>query len=167
MNAQRALFLDRDGVINVDHGYVATTDRFEFTPTALQAIAQATQAGWRVFIVTNQSGVARGYYDLKAVETLHAWLRNKVVEAGGRIDDIRICPYHPDGTVAAFATACDWRKPGPGMILDLLKTWKLNPANCLLIGDQPTDLEAAAAAGIKAYLFPGGDLAAFLKPLLS
>lgn len=162
-----ALFLDRDGVINLDHGHVGTRDRFEFTTTAREAVAQATSAGWHVFIVTNQSGVARGHYSEQDVASLHHWLQAQMLQAGGTIDDIRYCPFHPKAVIADYAAGSDWRKPAPGMLLDLIRAWELTPSNCVLVGDQPTDLQAAAAAGVAGHLFPGGDLAAFIAPLLS
>ncbi len=162
-----ALFLDRDGVINADHGYVGTRERFEFTPTALAAIARASAAGWHVFIVTNQSGVARGLYTEADVQSLHEWLLDQALQAGGTIDDIRYCPYHPDGSVAAYARASDWRKPGPGMLLDLIGRWQLDPARCHLIGDQPSDLQAADAAGIAGHHFDGGDLDALVARVMA
>ena len=164
---RRALFLDRDGVINVDHGYVGTRERFTFTRTARAAIAAATDAGWHVFIVTNQSGVARGFYDEAAVHALHVWLRDQALMAGGTIDDIRYCPFHPEGTVAEYACTHEWRKPEPGMLLDLIRAWELDPARCLLVGDQPSDLAAATAAGVPSVLFDGGDLAALVAPRLA
>ncbi len=164
---RRALFLDRDGVINIDHGHVGSRERFEFTATSLAAIAMATDAGWHVFIVTNQSGVARGHYTEAAVQSLHGWLHNQVLLAGGTIDDIRYCPTHPEGIVPEYARVSDWRKPAPGMMLDLIRTWELDPARCFLVGDQPTDLQAASASGMASYLFSGGDLAAFVAPLLA
>jgi len=164
---RRALFLDRDGVVNVDHGYVGSREQFEFTATARQAIRQATDAGWHVFIVTNQSGVARGFYDEAAVVSLHAWVRDQVLLAGGTIDDIRYCPFHPEGVIPEYAMASDWRKPQPGMLLDLIRAWEIDPAKCLMVGDQRTDLAAAKAAGVPAVLFDGGDLAALVAPFLS
>ncbi len=152
---RRALFLDRDGVINIDHGHVGTADRFEFTPTARQAVALATNAGWHVFIVTNQSGVARGYYTEQDVATLHHRLQALMIEAGGTIDDIRYCPFHPEAAIAAYAATSDWRKPAPGMLLDLIRAWELTPGACVLVGDQQTDVQAAVAAGMPGHLFPG------------
>jgi D,D-heptose 1,7-bisphosphate phosphatase len=163
--ARPALFLDRDGVINVDHGWVGTRERFEWIPGARDAIAAATADGWHVFVVTNQSGVARGFYDEASVHTLHAWLLEQVLAVGGTIDDVRYCPYHPDASVEQYRGAHAWRKPEPGMILDLIRAWRLDPTRCRLVGDQPSDIAAAHAAGIQGHLFPGGNLASFVAGL--
>jgi D,D-heptose 1,7-bisphosphate phosphatase len=163
---RRAVFLDRDGILNVDHGYVGTRDRFAWVDGAREAVALASDAGWHVFIVTNQSGVARGHYDEAAVVTLMGWVADEMRAAGGTIDDIRYCPYHPAADVAAYRQSHPWRKPQPGMLLDLIRAWGVDPAGCLMIGDQQTDMQAAAAAGIQGHLFPGGNLLAFLRLLL-
>jgi D,D-heptose 1,7-bisphosphate phosphatase len=163
---RRALFLDRDGVINVDHGYVGSRDRFEWMPGAHEAIRAATDAGWHVFVITNQSGVARGLYDEAAVMALHGWMTDEVQCAGGNIDDTRYCPFHPDGIVPAYRKVSDWRKPAPGMLLDLMRGWELDRARCLLIGDQDSDMAAAAAAGMEALRFSGGNLLEFVRPIL-
>lgn len=161
-----ALFLDRDGVINVDHGWVGTRDRFEFMPGALDAIGAASDAGWHVFVVTNQSGIARGHYTEADFAALSDWMLGEIRAAGGTVDDLRYCPTHPEAPLPAYRKESDFRKPGPGMILELLARWELDKARCVMIGDQPTDLEAASGAGIRAALFPGGNLARFLTPLL-
>jgi D,D-heptose 1,7-bisphosphate phosphatase len=165
LRGRRALFLDRDGVINVDHGHVGSRDRFEWVPGALDAIGQATALGWHVFIVTNQSGVARGFYDEAGVRALLAWIADEARRHGGTIDDFRYCPFHPKAALPAFRALSDWRKPAPGMLRDLIRAWELDPARCVMIGDQPTDIQAAAAAGISGYLFPGGNLASFLRSI--
>ena len=164
--ARPALFLDRDGVCNIDHGWVGTRDRFEWTPGARAAIRLAHARGWHVFVVTNQSGVARGLYDEAAVQDLHRWMLEEVLHAGGTIDDVRYCPFHPEAAVPAYRRNSSWRKPEPGMILDLLRAWDLDPGRCALVGDQATDMAAAAAAGVAGHLFPGGDLAEFVRPIL-
>ncbi|HEY1935258.1 MAG TPA: HAD-IIIA family hydrolase [Acetobacteraceae bacterium] len=163
---RRALFLDRDGVLNVDHGHVGTRERFEWMPGALEAVRFATEAGWHVFVVTNQSGVARGHYDETAVRDLMAWIAGEARAAGGTIDDYRYCPYHEEAAVEAYRRAHDWRKPAPGMLLDLIRAWELDPARCVMIGDQPTDMEAAAGARIPAHLFRGGNLLEFVRPIV-
>ena len=164
---RRALFLDRDGVINVDHGHVGTRERFDWMPGAIETIRAATDRGFHVFVVTNQSGIARGFYNEAQLAALHDWMANEIRAAGGTLDDLRFCPFHPEGTVEAYCQTSDWRKPAPGMLLDLIAKWELTPSRCLLIGDQPTDLAAAAAAGVPAYRFAGADLAAFALPLLA
>jgi D-glycero-D-manno-heptose 1,7-bisphosphate phosphatase len=161
-----ALFLDRDGVINRDHGYIGSIDRFDWTDTAREAIRAASEAGWHVFVVTNQSGVARGLYDEAAVRHLLDWMADEARRAGGTIDDMRYCPYHPEASVAAYRRDSDWRKPAPGMLLDLIRTWGVDPAASVLVGDQPTDLQAAAAAGVAAHLFTGGDLHALVARIV-
>ena len=164
---RRALFLDRDGVCNVDHGWVGTRERFEWVAGARQAIAAATRRGWHVFLVTNQSGVARGHYTEDDVRVLHRWMLDEVLAEGGTIDDSRYCPFHPEAVLPAYRGASSWRKPGPGMLLDLLRAWRLDPARCLMVGDQPSDMATAAAAGMPGHLFPGGNLLDFVTPLLT
>ncbi len=162
-----AVFLDRDGTINVDHGWVGARDRFEWIDGAREAIRMATEAGRHVFIVTNQSGVARGHYDEAAVAALHAWLADEVRRAGGTIDDLRYCPDHPEALLPAYRRLTDWRKPGAGMILDLMRAWDVDPAHSFMVGDQPSDLAAAETAGIAGHRFTGGNLAHFIAPLLA
>jgi D-glycero-D-manno-heptose 1,7-bisphosphate phosphatase len=163
---RKALFLDRDGVLNVDHGFVGCRDRFEWTDGALDAIRYATEAGWHVFVVTNQSGVARGFYTEDAVRHLLDWMAGEALAAGGTIDDVRFCPFHPQAEVAAYRQAHPWRKPLPGMLLDLIDAWELDPKRAVMVGDQATDMQAAAAAGVAGHLFRGGNLLDFLRPIL-
>ena len=162
-----ALILDRDGVINVDHGWVGAREHFEFMPGAVEAVSMATARGWHVFVVTNQSGVARGHYDEAAVAALHGWMAEEIRAAGGTVDDIRYCPFHPEAALPQYRCVSDWRKPAPGMILDLIRAWRLDPRRCVMVGDQPSDMQAASGAKIAGHLFPGGNLAAFVAPLLT
>jgi D-glycero-D-manno-heptose 1,7-bisphosphate phosphatase len=166
LRGRRALFLDRDGVVNIDHGYVSSRDRFDWIPGALDAIRHATASGWHVFIVTNQAGVGRGRYDEAAVRSLLDWVADEARRHGGTVDDARYCPFHPDATVPAYRALSDWRKPGPGMLLDLIRAWELDPARCVMIGDQRTDVQAALGAGVAGHLFPGGNLLSFIQPIL-
>lgn len=164
---RRALILDRDGVLNLDHGYVGTRDRWDWVEGAREATAAATAAGWHVFVATNQSGIARGMYDEAAFATLQDWVADRLRAAGGTIDDWRYCPFHPDAAVTRYRADSDRRKPAPGMLLDLMRAWELSPADCVMIGDQPTDMAAAAAAGIAGHRFPGGRLDDFLAPIIA
>ena len=161
-----AIFFDRDGVLNVDHGYVHKAEAFEWIEGAVAAVKAANDRNLFTFLVTNQAGVARGYYDESAIHDLHRHVQAVLRAQGAHLDDIRHCPHHPEGAVAAYAKACDWRKPGPGMIKDLAAGWPIDLARSQLIGDNPTDVEAARRAGVAGTLFEGGDLNLALAPLI-
>jgi len=130
------------------------------------AVAAAGDRGWHVFVATNQSGVARGRYDEAAVRALHAWMDDSIRASGGTVDDWRFCPYHEDASVQGYRQCSPWRKPGPGMLQDLMRAWALDPARCVMVGDQPSDIGAAQAAGIAGHLFTTGDLHSFVTGLL-
>ncbi len=158
-----AVFLDRDGILNVDHGYVYAPDQVEWVPGAKEAVKLMNDVGYYMFVVTNQAGVAKGLYREEAIRALHRWMAQELAAAGASIDDWRYCPYHPEGSLAEYRAAHDWRKPNPGMLLDLFAHWPIEREGSFLIGDKISDIEAAEAAGIPGYLFEGGDLTSFLQ----
>lgn len=162
-----ALFLDRDGVINHDDHYVSRPERLRWMDGAADAIRLANDLGLHVFVVTNQAGVAKGHHSEADVQALHRWMAAELRRAGAHVDDWRYCPYHPDATVPGYAAVHPWRKPAPGMLNDLMAHWPVNRAHSLMVGDQPSDLAAAAAAGVASLHFTGGNLHAALAPRLA
>lgn len=161
-----AVFFDRDGVINLDKGYLHKAEGFELVEGAAEAIAACNMAGFLVFIVTNQGGVGLGLYDEAAVEALHAHMRAVLAAKGAHIDDIRYCPHHPEAVNARHRADCDWRKPGPGMILDVMRCWPVDARHSFLVGDRDRDVAAAHAAGIAGHLFAGGNLFPLVRKLI-
>jgi D-glycero-D-manno-heptose 1,7-bisphosphate phosphatase len=162
-----AIFFDRDGVLNEDSGYVFEIDRLKWIDGAREAVKVANDAGYLVFVVTNQSGVARGLYEETQVEALHKWMEADLAKIGAHIDAFEYCPYHPEAPIERYRQVSSRRKPAPGMINELVERFHVDVSRSILIGDKPTDLEAAQAAGIRGYLFSGQNLAHFLTSILA
>lgn len=149
---RKAAFLDRDGVINKDKAYVHRWQDFEFVPGAIEGMRQLQDAGYALVIVTNQSGLARGYYTEAQYQNLTAALRSELTQHGVSLEGVYHCPHHPKGTVAELAIDCSCRKPAPGMILQAAKELNLSLPESLMVGDKPADIQAARAAGVgRAY----------------
>ncbi|SDR81684.1 HAD-IIIA family hydrolase [Bradyrhizobium canariense] len=158
-----AVFFDRDGVLNHDSGYIFEASKLRWIDGAREAVKAVNDAGYFAFVVTNQSGVARGFYQESHVQALHRWMADEMAVIGAHIDAFEYCPDHPEGTVERYRRVSDRRKPAPGMITDLLGRFAVDTDGSILIGDKAHDLEAARAAGLQGHLFAGGNLEAFVK----
>jgi D-glycero-D-manno-heptose 1,7-bisphosphate phosphatase len=144
-----ALFLDRDGVINVDHGYVYRFDQFEFIPGIFDLVRFAANGlGWPVVVVSNQSGIGRGYFDERAYDDLTRWMCDRFDAENAPIARVYHCPYHPEHGIGRYRVDHPWRKPKPGMILQAASDLDLDLAGSAIIGDAMSDIAAGAAAGI-------------------
>lgn len=147
-SARKAAFLDRDGVINLDRAYVHQWDEFEFVPGAVDAMRRLREAGYVLIVVTNQSGLARGMYTEAQFQELTRRMREALAAAGADVEAVYHCPHHPRGKVPELAVDCDCRKPEPGMILQAVREHGLSLEHSFLVGDKPSDIEAARAAGL-------------------
>jgi D-sedoheptulose 7-phosphate isomerase/D-glycero-D-manno-heptose 1,7-bisphosphate phosphatase len=143
------VLLDRDGTIIEDIGYVGSVDRVQFIDGAIKAIAALNDAGLPVVVVSNQAGVARGHYGIEDVQQVHKYLIAELARQGAHVDMWLFCPYHPDGSVQAFARASLDRKPGPGMALAAAQALDLDLSACWVVGDSPVDIGLARAVGAR------------------
>lgn len=164
---RKVVFLDRDGVINKDVSYLYKIEDLQWVDGAKEALQLAYDAGYDLIVVTNQSGVARGYYKESDVQILHDYMGNELDKAGAPILRFYYCPHHEEGIIDKYAVNCDCRKPKPGMLLQAIKEYHINPSESFLIGDNVRDVEAAEAAGVKGYLFTGENLLEFMKTIVN
>ena len=164
---RKAAFLDRDGVLNVDRGYVHRIADLQWIDGAQAAVRRLNDAGYLVLVVTNQSGIGRGYYDEAALEAVHARLAADFAASGARVDAFYACPFHPEAVHDRYRHPDHPdRKPNPGLILRAIADWGVDPAASFLIGDKPSDMEAARRAGVRGYPFAGGDLDALVARII-
>lgn len=148
VTARPALFLDRDGVINVDHGYVWRIEDIEFLPGIFALARAAHQRGWAIIVVTNQAGIGRGLYGEADFLRLTAWMQAEFVREGAPIDQVYFCPTHPEHGVGRYRVESSHRKPGPGMILQAAQEHDLDLPASVLVGDKHSDIAAGRAAGV-------------------
>ncbi len=153
---QKAVFLDRDGVINVDKGYVHKIEDFEFYPGVFEALKLLQEAGYRLLIVTNQSGIALDYYTEDDFFRLTDYMLSEFEKRGIKIDKVYYCPHHENGTNPAYTIKCDCRKPASGMIKQGIKEFNIDPSRSFLVGDKENDIKAAHKEGIRAILVKTG-----------
>jgi D-glycero-D-manno-heptose 1,7-bisphosphate phosphatase len=152
MNERRALFLDRDGVINVDHTYVYKREHFQFIEGIFDICRFAKQKGYLLFVITNQAGIGRGFYTEEDFHQLTDWMNNEFRAKGVIIDKVFFCPFHPEHGIGRYKVESPDRKPGPGMILRALEEYSIDPARSVLVGDKESDIQAGKAAGVSRTL---------------
>jgi D-glycero-D-manno-heptose 1,7-bisphosphate phosphatase len=149
MTMNKAVFLDRDGVINVDNGYVSQRDDFKFIEGVIDACKKAKEKGYLLVVITNQSGIARGYFTEEQFHTLTEWMDWSMADRGVDLDGIYYCPHHSEHGIGEYKVNCDCRKPKPGMLFDAIKELNIDVKQSILIGDKVSDLQAGIAAGVE------------------
>ena len=161
------VIFDRDGVLNVDHGYAFKPEELEWVPGAKAAVRRANDAGAITVIATNQSGIGRGYYREADMEAFHAEMLRQLAGEGARIDRVYFAPHHEDAVEERYRVADHPdRKPNPGMLLRALADFGVAPADAVMIGDKPSDMEAARRAGVRGVVYEGQDLEALVVEAL-
>ncbi|WP_231037557.1 D-glycero-alpha-D-manno-heptose-1,7-bisphosphate 7-phosphatase [Pectinatus frisingensis] len=162
----KAVFFDRDGVLNRDIGYLYRIEDFHWIKGAIESIKKFNERNYYTFVVTNQSGVARGYYTEQDIKILHNWINTQLTKYGAHIDEFFYCPHYEYGIIKRYSHFCECRKPNPKMIDDACKKYYLNKKMSLLIGDRDSDIICAKNAGIKGYKFVGNDLFDFINNII-
>ena len=152
----RAVFLDRDGTVNVEEEYLHHVEKFCFIPGAPAAIKLLKDAGFLVIVVTNQSGIGRAYFDEAAVHRLHRFMDDQLAGLGTAVDGYYLCPHHPVHGVGEFRRECGCRKPLPGMLLEAARDFSIDLPSSFMIGDKAADIEAGRAAGCRPLLVRTG-----------
>jgi D-glycero-D-manno-heptose 1,7-bisphosphate phosphatase len=168
MKKNNIVFLDRDGVINsrdLNNGYVGSLKHFRWVKGAIKAIKFLNEKNYKVVVVTNQSGVARGFFTIKDVKKIHSYIQKKLNENDAKIDGFYFCPFHKDGIIKRFKKDSLLRKPNIGMFRLAQRKWKIDKKSSFMIGDQLTDMQFANNIGIKGFLFKGGNLLSFCKKI--
>ncbi|OQY41880.1 MAG: D-glycero-beta-D-manno-heptose-1,7-bisphosphate 7-phosphatase [Fusobacteriia bacterium 4572_74] len=153
---KKCIFLDRDGNINVEKDYLHKVEEFEFIDGAREAIKIFNDLDYLVVVVTNQSGVARGYYNEKSVKTLHDYLQKEVEKIGGHIDGFYYCPHHPEKGIGEYKLDCNCRKPEPGMFLKAQKDLDIDLSSSIMVGDKISDVKAGKNLGMRSILVKTG-----------
>ena len=163
---RKALFLDRDGVININHGYVHTPADTNWVPGIFELVADAHARRYLPIVVTNQAGIGRGLYDEAGFLEYTAWMHAQFAARGTPLLATFWCPHHPEAGLGDYRVDCDCRKPRPGMLLEAIARFDIDPARSMMVGDKQGDLDAAAAAGVPARLLGEQDWGAGLAGML-
>ena len=159
-------FLDRDGVLNHDAGFIHKPQDFHWIEGAREAVKHLNDAGYLVIVITNQSGVARGYFSEQAVKTLHEWINGQLQAIGAHVDAFYYCPHHPEAPLEAYRRDCDCRKPAPGMLRQAMRERPVDPSRSFLVGDRERDIAAAQGAGVPGHRFGGGNLLEMIERIV-
>ncbi len=158
--SRRAAFLDRDGVINVDRGYVYRKEDFEFVPGTLEGARRLHDLGYLLVVASNQSGIGRGLYTESDLDALTDWMKQRFLESGAPLAGVYYCPHHPTEAVGIYRRECSCRKPAPGMLLAAAHDLGIDLASSIMFGDKTSDLEAARVAGVPVRVLLGTDACA-------
>jgi D-glycero-D-manno-heptose 1,7-bisphosphate phosphatase len=161
-----AVLFDRDGVLNIDYGYVHRQEDFCWTEGAPEGIKWLNDHGYLVIVVTNQAGIARGLYAEDEFLSFSNWINDRLRTVGAHIDATYYCPHHPNKGLDPYRRRCLCRKPEPGLLQQAVQEWNIDVENSILIGDKQSDLIASQKAGIKGFSFTGGNLYNFIKSCL-
>lgn len=153
LSLRPALFLDRDGVINIDHAYVFTQEQFEFIDGIFELCRYAKELGYLIFVITNQAGIGRGYYTEQQFLEFTEWMCGVFAAKGAAIDKVYFCPFHPEYGIGQYKKDSPFRKPGPGMILQAAQEFGVDLKSSVLVGDKESDIKAGLAAGVGCNLF--------------
>lgn len=149
---KKIFFIDRDGTINIEKGYVHKKEDLEFIPGALESLQKLSQANRKIYIITNQAGIAKGLYSEKVFQEFNSYFLKILASSGIIIEDVLYCPHHPDGIIEAYKINCECRKPGTKLLQEALVFEKLSPSQAVMIGDRNTDITAGKKVGIESYL---------------
>lgn len=166
-NKRKAIFFDRDGTLNVDIHYLHRPEDFIWTEDAPKAIKYANDHGYLVIVVTNQSGVARGYYPESDIVRVHDYMNAELKKIGAHLDALYYCPHHPEGALLQYTKQCSCRKPAPGMVNRACEDFAIDKSQSYFVGDSEKDMLCAANAGVKGICYPGGSLLALLRANLT
>ena len=161
--ANKTVFFDRDGTLNVDMHYLYKPEEFVWIEGATEAIKYANEQGFKVIVITNQSGVARGYYTEADVHKLQDWMNEQLKAYGAHIDAFYYCPHHTEGIVSEYTKKCECRKPGTKLVEDACRDFDVDKKASVLIGDADRDVECAEKAGIRGVKYEGGSLLELVK----
>ena len=166
-NKNKAVFFDRDGTLNVDIAYLHRPEDFIWIEGAKEAIKYVNDKGYLAILVTNQSGVARGYYPEEDIKEVYDWMNNELAKIGAHLDALFYCPHHPQGKIPAYTQVCNCRKPDTGMVDEACLRFNIDRSKSYLVGDSERDLECAQKAGVTGIFYEAGSLLSCIEEIVT